>query len=79
MKGGSGRRALFCAPPVLPDMNYIFKFNGKPFFSIGGQTNNSSSACAERMARDCRAAQKMGMNTIAAAVTWELLEPSEGS
>jgi len=60
-------------------MNSLFKCNGKPFFSIGGQRNNSSSACAERMARDCRAAQKMGMNTIAAAVTWELLEPSEGS
>ena len=66
------------APPPSPNMNSLFKVNGKPFFSIGGQTNNSSSACAERMARDCRAAQKMGMNTIAAAVTWELLEPGEG-
>ena len=59
-------------------MNYLFKKNERPFFSIGEQTSNSSSAQAELVARDCRAAQKMGMNTLAAAVTWELLEPNEG-
>lgn len=59
-------------------MNYLFKKNERPFFSIGAQTSNSSSAQAELVARDCRAAQKMGMNTLAAAVTWELLEPNEG-
>lgn len=58
--------------------NPLFYKNGKPFFSVGAQTSNSSSACEELVARDCRAAKKLGMNTIAAAVTWELLEPEEG-
>lgn len=59
-------------------INSLFKVNGKPFFSIGGQVNNSSAYTAESMKRAVIAAKKIGMNTIAAPVYWETLEREEG-
>ena len=56
-------------------MKSLFQVNGAPFFSIGGQTNNSSTYHAEAMRQAFKGIEAMGMNTIAAPVYWELLEP----
>ena len=59
-------------------MNSLFKVAGKPFFSIGGQTHNSSTCTKETLERSWQAAETLGLNTIAAPVTWERVEPVEG-
>lgn len=59
-------------------MNSLFKVKGRPFFSIGGQVNNSSSSNPFVMQSAFDTASKLGLNTIAAPVHWELFEPSEG-
>ena len=56
----------------------LFTVNGKPFFSVGGQTNNSTSGDRERLEHAMRTVRDVGMNTIATPVTWELLEKEEG-
>lgn len=59
-------------------VNSLFHVNGKPFFSIGGQVNNSSAYNAALMERAIQAVKKIGMNTVAAPVYWETLEKEEG-
>ncbi len=59
-------------------MKSLFKVNGKPFFSIGGQVNNSSSSNAEVMKVAFKTTKGLGLNTIATPVHWELFEPVEG-
>ncbi len=59
-------------------LNSIFKVNGKPFFSIGGQTNNSSTYDKDSIRQALKGIKVMGMNTIAAPLYWELIEPEEG-
>ncbi len=61
------------------DMKSLFKVNGKPFFSIGGQVNNSSSSNAEVMKVAFATSKGLGLNTIAAPVHWELFEPTESN
>ena len=59
-------------------MKSLFVVDGKPFFSIGGQVNNSSSSNPMVMANAIGACKKLGMNTISAPVHFELFEPKEG-
>ena len=56
----------------------LFKVKGRPFFSIGGQTNNSSTYTLASIQQAFKGIEEMGMNTIAAPVYWELVEPREG-
>ncbi len=56
-------------------LNSLFQVNGKPYFSIGGQVNNSSAYDTEDYRYALDAAAEMGLNTIAAPVYWETLEP----
>ncbi len=56
-------------------LNSLFTVNQKPYFSIGGQVNNSSAYDIESYCRALNAAKEMGLNTIAAPVYWETLEP----
>lgn len=57
----------------------LFTVDGKPYFSIGGQLNNSSTYHREDCVRAYDAALEMGMNTVAAPIYWELLEPECGT
>ncbi len=59
-------------------MNSLFKVNGKDFFSIGGQVNNSTSYSLEKIDYACKIAKEMKYNTIAIPAYWELFEPEEG-
>ena len=52
----------------------LFQVNGKPYFSIGGQANNSSGYDRERLQRVIMAAKAAHMNTVAVPVYWEILE-----
>ena len=49
-------------------MNSLFRVNGKPFFSIGGQTNNSTSYSRDKVRHAMATANRVGLNTIAAPV-----------
>jgi len=55
-----------------------FTVQGKPFFSIGGQTHNSSSYFPSDMARSFESVQKLGGNTVATPICWDAFEPVEG-
>lgn len=59
-------------------MKSMFQVNGKPFFSLGGQVSNSSAYTREDLQPAIKAIEQLGMNTIAAPVYWECLEPEEG-
>lgn len=58
-------------------LNSLFQVNGKPFFSIGGQTNNSSTYNSDSIQQAIKGIKAMGMNTIAAPLYWEVIEPEE--
>lgn len=57
----------------------LFQVNGKPYFSIGGQSNNSSGYDRKQMERVIASAKAAHMNTIAVPVYWEILEKEEGN
>ncbi len=59
-------------------MKRLFNVNGKPFLSVGGQVCNSSSQSEAEMQPGWKAAEVLGLNTVAAPVYWELVEPEEG-
>jgi len=55
-----------------------FTVLGKPFFSIGGQTHNSSSYYPEDMVRSFRSVRELGGNTVATPLCWDRFEREEG-
>lgn len=58
-------------------MNSLFTLKGKPFFTVGGQTHNSSTDSEESMERAWKVVDKLGLDTIAAPIYWYLIEPEE--
>lgn len=59
-------------------MKTLFHVKGVPFFSVGGQVNNSTPYSAEKVETVFSHVKDFGLNTVAAPVYWELLEPEEG-
>ena len=53
--------------------------NDNPFLVIGGQVHNSSSSSSEFFARTVNKLVQLHANAVIAPVTWELLEPTEGT
>lgn len=53
--------------------------DGKPFLVLGGELHNSSSSSLDYLAPLWEPVKKMNLNTVLAAVSWELTEPKEGS
>lgn len=56
----------------------IFQVNGRPFFPLGGQANNSSAYNADEIASAIAGVLALGGNTLEAPVYWGQMEPQEG-
>ena len=53
--------------------------DGKPFLILGGELHNSSSSSLEYMKPLWPKLAAMGLNTVITPLSWELIEPKEGS
>src|SRR5919199_6949172 len=53
--------------------------DGRPFLIIGGELHNSSSSSLAYMEPIWERLVTLQLNTVLAAVSWELVEPREGS
>lgn len=53
--------------------------NGKPFLMLAGELHNSSSSSLAYMKPIWPKLQALGLNTVVTPLSWELLEPNEGS
>ena len=52
--------------------------DGRPFLILGGELANSSASSRAYMAPVWPRVRAMGLNTLLAPVSWELIEPAEG-
>lgn len=52
--------------------------DGKPFIMLGGELHNSSTGSSHYMADIWQRMAAKNLNTVIAAVSWELVEPQEG-
>lgn len=53
--------------------------DGKPFLVLGIELHNSSSSGVSALARGLEVAQAVHANTVLASVTWESVEPTQGT
>jgi hypothetical protein len=51
---------------------------GKPFLMLAGELHNSSASSLEYMEPMWNKLEALGLNTVLATVSWELIEPQEG-
>ena len=52
--------------------------DGKPFFALAGELHNSSTGSIQNMETIWPRMAEKNLNTVIAAMSWELLEPTEG-
>ena len=60
------------------NVNRVFRADGRPFFSVGGQARNSSGYNAREAEPAFRAVKAVHGNTLEIPVYWEQVEPHEG-
>lgn len=72
--------SLKAQPPMLKkhgDATQLY-VDGKPMLMLAGELGNSSSSSEVYLKNVWPGLQALNYNTILAAVTWEMIEPSEG-
>lgn len=52
---------------------------GRPFYAVAGEVHNSDASSPEYMEKIWKIADELGLNTLLLPVSWELVEPTEGS
>lgn len=52
--------------------------DGEPYLMLAGELHNSSTGSSHYMADIWQRMAKKNLNTVIAAVSWELVEPEEG-
>lgn len=62
----------------MGEVNRVFKVDGKPFFSLGGQSRNSSGYNAAEAETAFQAVKLLHGNTLEIPVYWGQIEPREG-
>jgi hypothetical protein len=69
------------APPHLEKRGAATQLivDGKPFLMLAGELSNSASSSLEHMKPVWPKLAAMGLNTVLTPVSWELIEPAEGS
>ena len=69
------------APPHLEKRGVATQLivDGKPFLMLSGELRNSSSSSLEYMKPIWPKLRAMGLNTVVTPLSWELVEPHEGS
>jgi hypothetical protein len=53
--------------------------DGKPFIMLAGELHNSSASSSEYMKPIWKKLAAMNLNTVIGTVSWELVEPQEGT
>ena len=73
--------SLPTAPPHLEKRGAATQLivDGKPFLMLSGELRNSSSSSLEYMKPIWPKLRAMGLNTVVTPLSWELIEPNEGS
>lgn len=56
----------------------ILMVHDKPFLMLAGELHNSNSSTAQAMDASCKKAVELGMNSVIATLSWEMIEPQEG-
>ena len=69
------------APPHLETRGAATQLiaDGKPFLMLSGELHNSSSSSLEYMKPIWPKLAAMGLNSVVTPLSWELIEPKEGS
>ncbi|GAI49472.1 unnamed protein product, partial [marine sediment metagenome] len=62
----------------MTDVKRVFMVNGKPFYSVGGQSRNSSGYNDSESETAFKAIKLLHGNTLEIPVYWEQVEPEEG-
>ena len=56
----------------------VLMVDDHPFVMLAGELHNSNSSTPEAMEASCRKAVELGVNSVIATLSWELIEPEEG-
>jgi beta-galactosidase GanA len=81
---GLGTAALSAQETTLPHLEKRgaatqLIVDGKPFLMLSGELHNSSSSSLDYMKPIWTRLAAMGLNTVVTPLSWELIEPKEGS